>query len=36
MKRDVSTLHNVRDQRRDLFDDEEIVEEREVNLLYMK
>jgi hypothetical protein len=28
MKRNVSILHNVRDQRRDLFDDEDIVEER--------
>jgi hypothetical protein len=28
MKRDCSTLNNVRDQRRDLFDNEDLVEER--------
>jgi hypothetical protein len=28
MKRDCSTLHNVRDQRRDLFDEKDFVEER--------
>jgi hypothetical protein len=30
MRRDASTLHNVRDQRRDLFDDEDIVKERPI------